>query len=55
MEDIISQAEELFTYNQNLRRDFHRHPEIGFQEVRTASIVAQELGKLGLEIYTGIA
>lgn len=36
------------------RRDFHRHPELAFEEVRTAGIVADELNKLGLEVQTGI-
>jgi metal-dependent amidase/aminoacylase/carboxypeptidase family protein len=31
-----------------------RHPELGFQEVRTAGIVANELNDLGLEVSTGI-
>ena len=38
-----------------MRRDFHRNPELGFQEVRTAGIVAQQLNRLGLEVTTGIA
>jgi len=38
------------------RRDFHRHPELMYQEVRTARIVAERLRALGLEdIRTGIA
>jgi len=37
------------------RRDFHRHPELGFQEERTARIVAQELTQLGLEVKIGVA
>ena len=36
------------------RRDFHRHPELGFQEVRTAGIVAEHLRNLGLEVSTGV-
>jgi amidohydrolase len=36
------------------RRDFHRHPELAFEEVRTAGIVAQELSRLGLEVQTGV-
>lgn len=36
------------------RRDFHRHPELGFQEVRTAGIVADHLASLGLEVSTGV-
>lgn len=36
------------------RRDFHRHPELGYQEKRTSSIVAAYLQSLGLEVQTGI-
>ena len=49
------EAKALFPYTQKMRRDFHVHPEIGFQEVRTAGIVANELRDLGLEVTTGIA
>src|SRR6056297_3320382 len=31
-----------------LRRDFHAHPELGFEEFRTASIVEEYLRQLGL-------
>jgi amidohydrolase len=55
MPDFVSEAQSLFEYSQSLRRDFHAHPELGFQEVRTAGIVARELNTLGLEIQTGIA
>jgi amidohydrolase len=54
-QSIASQAQELFPYTQSMRRDFHRHPELGFHEVRSAGIVANELGKLGLEVHAGIA
>ncbi len=36
------------------RRDFHMHPELGFQEVRTAGVVAEHLRALGLEVTTGV-
>jgi len=36
------------------RRDFHQHPELGFQEVRTAGLVAEHLRNLGLEVSTGV-
>ena len=55
MADFLSEAHELFDYTRKLRRDFHRHPELGFQEVRTAGVVARELSALGLEVSTGIA
>ncbi|MEJ2598139.1 MAG: amidohydrolase [Anaerolineales bacterium] len=55
MIDFLSEAQDLFEYTQALRRDFHRHPELGFHEVRTAGIVARELNQLGLEVSSGIA
>ncbi len=36
------------------RHDFHRHPETGFHEQRTARQVAQILQALGLEVHSGI-
>lgn len=39
----------------DLRRDFHRHPELGFQEFRTSAKVAEFLRDSGLEPTTGIA
>lgn len=55
MSDFLSQAQALFDYTQGLRRDIHRHPEMGYMEVRTASIVAGELKALGMEVVSGIA
>jgi amidohydrolase len=38
-----------------LRRDFHRHPELSFEERRTAEIIAERLHAAKLEVRTGIA
>ncbi|HET9096892.1 MAG TPA: amidohydrolase, partial [Candidatus Baltobacteraceae bacterium] len=38
-----------------LRRDFHMHPELGFEEHRTAGIVAERLKRLGFQVHTGVA
>jgi amidohydrolase len=37
------------------RRDFHQHPELSYEEVRTSRIVAQHLRSLHLEVRTGVA
>ena len=37
------------------RRDLHMHPELGFQEERTAGIVAERLGNLGYDVHGAIA
>jgi len=54
MPDFLKKAEELFPYTQALRRDFHKHPELGFNEIRTGGIVAKELEGLGLEVTKGV-
>ena len=51
---IRREADELLAKLVEWRRDFHRHPELGFQEVRTAGIVATHLQELGLEVSTGV-
>lgn len=38
-----------------IRRDLHAHPELCFQEHRTAAVVAEHLEQLGFEVTTGIA
>jgi amidohydrolase len=54
MPNFLEQAEELFPYTQAMRRDFHKHPELGYEEIRTGGIVAKELEGLGLEVTKGI-
>lgn len=55
MIDYIKEAQLLFSYTQSMRRDFHKHPELGFREQRTSEIIARELTDLGLKIQTGVA
>jgi amidohydrolase len=43
-------SEELIEW----RRDFHMHPEIGFELHRTSKIVAEELEKMGYRVKRGI-
>jgi amidohydrolase len=37
-----------------IRRDIHAHPELGFEEVRTAGVVSAELTRLGIPHQTGV-
>jgi amidohydrolase len=38
-----------------IRRDLHAHPELGFEETRTAGIVAERLRRLGYDVHERIA
>jgi amidohydrolase len=47
---MLKQAHALTEELIDWRRDFHMHPEIGFEVQRTARIVADELEKLGYRV-----
>ncbi len=51
---FLADAQALADQMSAVRRDLHMHPELGFQEVRTARIVADQLGRLGYEVVTGV-
>jgi hippurate hydrolase len=53
---IINRIAEFHPEMTAWRRDLHEHPELAFEEVRTAGIVAQKLREFGCdEVHTGIA
>lgn len=54
-EYLMNEARELFPYTQSLRRDFHRHPELGYQETYSSSVIVRELSGMGLVPQTGVA
>ncbi|HZQ60889.1 MAG TPA: M20 aminoacylase family protein [Casimicrobiaceae bacterium] len=37
-----------------LRHDLHMHPELGFEENRTAAVICEHLAQLGIEHHSGI-
>ncbi|MBO6781711.1 MAG: amidohydrolase [Alphaproteobacteria bacterium] len=50
--DEIKRDHDLLT---EWRRDFHAHPELAFEEERTAALVAERLESFGVEVETGLA
>ncbi len=53
MATIWQQAEELKDEMVERRRDLHRHPETGWTEFRTASMIIGELKNLGYDVKFG--
>lgn len=51
---MIEQAQSLFEQMVAWRRDFHRFPELGFRETRTAAKVAEALETLGYRVRRGV-
>ena len=52
---ICASAEGMEAELTALRRDFHKHAETGWFEMRTSSIIARRLTDLGYEVLTGEA
>ena len=50
IDSIVLQAASIAA----LRRDIHAHPELCFNEVRTADVVAQKLTEWGIPIHRGL-
>ena len=50
IDDIVLQAASLTA----IRRDIHAHPELCFEEIRTADLVAQKLTEWGMEVHRGL-
>ena len=50
IDSIVTQAASIAA----VRRDIHAHPELCFEEVRTADLVAQKLTEWGIPIHRGL-
>jgi hippurate hydrolase len=50
IESIVTNAASMAT----IRRDLHAHPELCFQEVRTADVVAAKLSEWGIPMHRGL-
>jgi amidohydrolase len=51
---MIKKAIEMQTLLSKWRRDFHKHPELGFNEIRTSKIVAEMMEKFGYRVRRGV-
>src|SRR6059036_2604378 len=53
-----SPVERIREYHRELkeiRHDLHAHPELGFEETRTSTLVADKLASWGIEVHRGLA
>jgi amidohydrolase len=52
---VRREIQEMAEWLVQVRRDFHRHPELRFQEHRTCKVLGDHLRSWGLEVRTGLA
>ena len=52
--DVVADIEAMQAELAGWRRDLHAHPELGFEENRTADFVAAKLATFGVQVYRGI-
>ncbi len=55
MDPLLARAHELSPRLVEIRRDLHRHPELSYQELRTAALASREVAAAGFAVRTGVA
>jgi amidohydrolase len=50
LDSVVTQAAAITA----IRRDIHAHPELCFEEIRTADVVAQKLTEWGIPVHRGL-
>ncbi len=51
---LVAEIEAMHEQLSAWRRDIHAHPELGFEENRTADFVAEKLQEFGIEVHRGV-
>jgi amidohydrolase len=51
---VLAGLDQIRGWQEDLYRDLHQHPELSYQEHRTAAIMADHLQKWGYEVHSGV-
>jgi hippurate hydrolase len=53
--EVLAGMRETSVWREGVHKDIHAHPEPGFQETRTALLVASKLHEYGYAVFEGLA
>ena len=54
-QSLLNNLENVAVRAREIRHELHRHPELGYEETKTAAVISQELTRLGIPHQKGIA
>jgi hippurate hydrolase len=52
--EVLAGLRETSVWQERVYKDIHAHPELSFQETKTASLVASKLKEFGYEVLEGV-
>ena len=52
--EVLARQQETAIWQESVYKDIHAHPELSFQETKTAALVASRLKEFGYETFEGI-
>jgi amidohydrolase len=53
--ELLAEARSILPWMSEIRRDIHRHPELGLEERRTSARIQERLAELGIGFTAGLA
>ncbi|MSS45174.1 amidohydrolase [Cutibacterium sp. WCA-380-WT-3A] len=51
IDDVLASAEAITSWQEDLYKDLHRHPELSMQEQRTRTVIANKLAEFGYDVH----
>lgn len=52
--EVLARLRETSLWQEHIYKDIHAHPELSFQETKTAALVSEKLKKFGYEVFDGL-
>lgn len=54
IDEVLADLKATSAWQESVYKDIHSHPELSFQETKTAALVAKKLKNFGYEVHEGV-